>query len=92
MSIAASAVIGVSRPWFFDQTNHLLSAHTVALRMQNVCFPLLPALVLLKGRAVRLQHLDAVAPASLEPPNLVGGAALTYVTPSLGFRSRVVHC
>ncbi|MGD9037965.1 MAG: hypothetical protein PVF10_15490, partial [Syntrophobacterales bacterium] len=25
---------------------------------------------------MRLQHLDVVAPASLEPPNLVGGAAL----------------
>jgi len=36
----------------------------------------LPAPLLLEGRAVRLQHLDAVAPASLEPPNSVGGAAL----------------
>lgn len=76
MSISAAVAISVSKPWFFVQTSHLLNARTVALRVQNVCFPLLPAPLLLAGRAVRLQHLDAVAPASLEPPNSVGGAAL----------------
>jgi hypothetical protein len=33
MSISAVAAISVSRPWFFVQTSHLLSAHTVALRV-----------------------------------------------------------
>jgi len=44
--------------------------------MLNVYFPLLPAPLLLQAQAVRLQYLDAGAPASLEPHNQGGGAAL----------------
>ena len=69
MSIFAAAVIAVSRPWFFAQTSHLLNAPIVVTIRWNVYFPLLPAPPLLGGRAMRLQHLDVVAPASLEPHN-----------------------
>lgn len=69
MSTTAAVVIAVSRPWFFAQTIHLLNAHTVAPIRWNVCFPPLPAPVLLASRAKRPQYLDAAAQVFLEPPN-----------------------
>jgi hypothetical protein len=69
MSICAAAANAVSRPWFFAQMSHLLNAHIVVTIGLNVYFPLLPAPVLLQGQAMRLQYLDAGAPASLEPHN-----------------------
>jgi len=76
MSIIAVAVISVSKPWFYAQTSRLLNAHIVVTMEWNVYFPPLPAPPLLEGQAVRLQYLDAVAPASLELHNQGGGAAL----------------
>ncbi len=85
MNICAAVVINVSKPWFFGQMSQHLHAHTVGLRVLNVCSPLLPAPPLLEGRAVRLQQRDAVAAAFLELPNKVGGAALrlhTQISPA----------
>ena len=69
MSIFAAAVTAVSRPWFFAQTIQLLNALTVGPMRWNVCFPPLPAPVLLGSRAKRPQYLAAVAVDFLEPPN-----------------------
>ena len=69
MSIFAAAAIAVSRPWFFVQTSHPLNALIVVSIGLNVYFPLLPAPTLLQGQAMRVQCLDAVAPAFLEPRN-----------------------
>ena len=69
MSTYAAAAIAVSRPWSFAQTSHLLNARIVVTIGLNVYFPLLPAPPPLQGQAVRVQYLDAVAPASLEPHN-----------------------
>jgi hypothetical protein len=69
MSMFAAAVIAVSRPWFFARTSHLLNAHIVVTIGWNACFPPLPAQPLLEDQALRLQHLDAVAPAFLELHN-----------------------
>jgi hypothetical protein len=69
MSIFAAPVTVVSRPWFFAQTIQLLNVHTVEPIGWNVYFPPLPVTVLLGDRAMRLQHLDAVAQAFPEPPN-----------------------
>jgi hypothetical protein len=83
MSIIAAAAIAVSRRWFCAQTSPLLNAHTVVTNGLNVCFPLLPAPPLLEGQAVMRQYRDVVAPVSLEPHNLGGGAAFYLRASSL---------